>query len=114
MDYKHYNNIQLTFTNLYNTWYLFCNLEKQIAGFIREKLPHEISNKIPTITVEDDPDGFLNIYLNVLTENLDEVYDTVERKLSFFVWEKNIHPNFSSISLRLDDDNVECFPFNWE
>lgn len=107
-----FEELQKSFINAYCAWHLICDAENNIARIIREALPKEASNKIHSVSLEQDPDGFLQIFLNIFTKDLKEVKTELEKALPSFDWECYVSSDdFSYIWLRLDYDALYDIPF---
>ena len=96
--------LESKFLSAYCAWNLLCSVENDIACLIRQSLPDELSDKISTISIEDDPDGFLQIVLFVLKKDINDLKIALSTAFPYFIWEVYDDPNFCRIYLRLDCD----------
>ena len=90
-------------------------MEEDIARVIRGALPNIVSDKIHTIIIEEDPDGFLQLNCNVFTKDLEEVKSSLATAFPSLEWEDFVPTDdFSYIWLRLDDNALYNVPFYFE
>ena len=114
MPFK-FEKLQKEFISVYCAWNLICKMEEDIANSIRGVLPNNISDKIHSIGVEQDPDGFLQLTCNVFTHDLKQVKTALDTELPSFEWECYVSDDdFSYIWLRLDDNALYDIPFYLE
>lgn len=107
-----FEELQSSFINAYCAWHLICNAENDIARILRKALPKEVSNKIHTVALEQDPDGFLQLRLHIFTKDLLVVKTSLQSVFPSFEWECYISTDdFSYIWLRLDYDALYDVPF---
>ena len=109
-----YEVLQTKFVEAYCAWNLYCNIENDIAGLIRKALPKQTADKIQTIGVDEDPDGFLQLTLCLKNEEvLHEVWLCLQKVFPNFEFEGlyNKEEKWSRLFLRLDYDTVENIPW---
>ena len=111
-----YEELQNKFCNAYCIWKLYIDIEQEIAGLFRSKLPKQVSNNIQTIGIEDDPDGYLQVLFNLKNKEVSlEVYNALKEAFPQYTFEPMdtdpIVQEHNIISLRLDDDVVNGIPY---
>lgn len=107
---KH-EKLQKKFSDLYCAVYLMNSIKREINQYIRSKLGIGISAKIDSISVYDDPDGFMQLEIFVSNLYLDEVFEKVKDVFPGWEWDIEEHKiNYSDIILRLDDDVIASIP----
>ena len=102
--------LQKQFINAHCAWTLFCNIECEIEGIIKSKLPKHIRNKIGSIGFNTEFEDYMVLEVRTSSSNLDEVYASLTTIYPSIKWIIEDMGHFGYIALKLDDDVVASLP----
>ena len=102
--------LQKQFINAHCAWTLFCNIECEIEGIIKGKLPNHIRNKIGSIGFNTEFEDYMVLEVRASSTNLDEVYASLTTVYPSIKWNIVDMGHFGCITLRLDDEVIASLP----